>query len=197
MRLSRKLPVSSLLGLRLVARRPRRAVLSAASIAVTVMGLVAALSIHAAVDNKLAHFSSSGGLVNPDIPRAEQVLTAITISLVTLAALTAIFTAWATVIDARRASAVTLALGATPQQVRTGLAMTQVIPALPGAIIGLPLGLGLFKVVSRQGLNGLPPVLWLVAAVLGTVFVVAALTSVPARMGLRQPVAQMLQTEMA
>ena len=38
----------------------------------------------------------NGGLVNPDIPRAEQVLTVITILLVTLAALTAIFTALAT-----------------------------------------------------------------------------------------------------
>jgi putative ABC transport system permease protein len=197
MRLSRKLPVPALLGLRLVARRPRRAVLSAASIAVTVMGLVAALSIHAAVDNKLAHISGSGGLVNPDIPRAEQVLTAITISLVTLAVLTAIFTAWSTVIDARRASAVTLALGATPRHVRGGLAMTQVIPALPGAILGLPLGLGLFKVVSRHGLNGFPPVLWLIAAVFGTVVVVAGLTTVPARIGLQRPAAEMLQTETA
>ena len=195
MRLSTKLPVPALFGLRLVARRPRRAALSAASIAVAVMGLVAALAIHAAVDKKFAHFASSGGLVNPDVPRAEEVLTAITISLVTLAALTAIFTAWSTVLDARRASAVTLALGATPLQVRGGLAMTQVIPALPGAILGLPLGLGLFKVVSRQGLNGLPPVLWLVAAVFGTVLIVAALTSVPARIGLQRPVAQMLQTE--
>ena len=148
-RLSRKLPVPALFGLRLVARRPRRAILSAASIAVTVMGLVAALAIHAGVDNKLSHFGSSGGLVNPDIPRAEQVLTAITISLVILAALTAIFAAMATVLDARRASAVTLALGATPQQVRAGLAMTQVIPALPGAILGLPLGIGLFKVAAH------------------------------------------------
>jgi putative ABC transport system permease protein len=197
MRLSRKLPVPALLGLRLVARRPRRAVLSAASIAVTVMGLVAALSIHAAVDNKLAHFSGSGGLVNPDIPRAEQVLTAITISLVTLAVLIAIFTAWSTVLDARRTSAVTLALGATPQQVRGGLAMTQVIPALPGAILGLPLGIGLFKVVSRNGLNGFPPLLWLIAAVFGTVVVVAGLTTVPARIGLQRPVAEMLQTETA
>ena len=193
-RLSRKLPVPALIGLRLVARRPRRAVLSAASIAVTVMGLVAALAIHAGVDKKLAHFGSSGGLVNPDIPRAEQVLTVLTILLVTLAALTAIFAVLATVLDARRASAVTLALGATPQQVRAGLAMTQVIPALPGAILGLPLGLGLFK-VAAHGLSGLPPVLWLVAAVLGTVVVVAALTSVPARIGLRRPVAEMLQTE--
>jgi ABC-type antimicrobial peptide transport system permease subunit len=194
MRLSRKLPLPALFGLRLVARRPRRAVLSAASIAVAVMGLVAALSIHAAVDKKFSHFASSGGLVNPDVPRAEQVLTAITISLVTLAALTAIFTAWATVLDARRASAVTLALGATPQQVRAGLGMTQVIPALPGAILGLPLGIGLFKVAGHH-LSGFPPVLWLVAAVLGTVFVVAALTSVPAWIGMRRPVAEMLQTE--
>jgi ABC-type antimicrobial peptide transport system permease subunit len=193
-RLSRKLPVPALLGLRLVARRPRRAILSAASIAVTVMGLVATLAIHAAVDNKLSRFGSSGGLVDPDIPRAEQVLTVLTIMLVTLAALTAIFAALATVLDARRASAVTLALGATPRQVRAGLAMTQVIPALPGAILGLPLGIGLFK-VSAHHLSGLPPVLWLVAAVLGTVFVVAALTSVPARISLRQPVAEMLQTE--
>jgi putative ABC transport system permease protein len=193
-RLSRKLPVPALFGLRLVARRPRRAILSAASIAVTVMGLVAALAIHAGVDKKLAHFSSSGGLVNPDIPRSEQVLTVLTIALVTLAALTAIFTALATVLDARRATAVTLALGATPQQVRAGLAMTQVIPALPGAILGLPLGLGLFK-VAAHGVNGLPPVLWLVAAVLGTVVVVAALTSVTARIGLRRPVAEMLQAE--
>jgi putative ABC transport system permease protein len=193
-RLSRKLPVPALLGLRLVARRPRRAIFSAASIAVAVMGLVAALAIHAAVDNKIAHFGRSGGLVNPDIPRAEQVLTAITISLVTLAALTAIFAATATVLDARRASAVTLALGATPQQVRAGLVMAQVIPALPGAILGLPLGIGLFKVAGHH-LTGLPPVLWLVAAVLGTVLVVAALTSVPARIGLRRPVAEMLQTE--
>jgi putative ABC transport system permease protein len=194
MRLSRKLPVPVLFGLRLVARRPRRAVLSAASIAVAVMGLVAALSIHAAVDEKFAHFSSSGGLVNPDVPRAEQVLTAITISLVILATLTAIFAAWATVLDARRASAVTLALGATPQQVRSGLAMTQVIPAVPGAVLGLPLGIGLFKVAGHH-LSGLPPVLLMVAAVLGTVFVVAALTSVPAWIGMRRPIAEMLQTE--
>jgi putative ABC transport system permease protein len=135
-----------------------------------------------------------GQAITLNVPRAEQVLTAITISLVTLAALTAIFAATATVLDARRASAVTLALGATPQQVRAGLVMAQVIPALPGAILGLPLGIGLFK-VAGHGLSGLPPVLWLVAAVLGTVLVVAALTSIPARIGLRRPVAEMLQTE--
>ena len=72
--------------------------------------------------------------------------------------------------------------------------MTQVIPAVPGAILGVPLGLALFKVAGHH-LSGLPPVLWLVAAVLGTVVVVAALTSVPARIGLRRPVAEMLHSE--
>jgi hypothetical protein len=38
-------------------------------------------------------------------------------------------------------------------------------------------------------------VLWLAAAVLGTVVVVAALTSLPARIGLRRPVAEMLHAE--
>jgi putative ABC transport system permease protein len=74
--------------------------------------------------------------------------------------------------------------------------MAQVIPALPGAILGLPLGIGLFK-AAAHGLTGLPPVPWLVAAVLGTVLVVAALTSIPARISLRRPVAEMLQTEAA
>ena len=195
-RLSRKLPVPALFGLRLIARRPRRAILSGASVAVTVMGLVAALALHAGVDRKLAHFGGSGGLVNPAISRAEEVLTVLTILLVTLAALTAVFTALSTVLDARRACAVTLALGATPRQVRAGLAMTQVIPAVPGAILGLPLGLVLYK-AAGHGVSGLPPALWLVAAVLGTVVVVAALTSVPAQIGLRRPVAEMLQTEAA
>jgi hypothetical protein len=40
-------------------------------------------------------------------------------------------------------------------------------------------------------------VLWLVATVLGTVLVVAALTIVPARIAIRRPVAEMLQTEAA
>jgi putative ABC transport system permease protein len=113
-----------------------------------------------------------------------------------LAALTAIFTALATVLDARRASAVTLALGATPRQVRTGLVVAQVIPALPGAILGVPLGLGLFKVAGR-GVSGLPPALALAGAVLATVLVVAVLTSVPARIGLRPPIAELLQADAA
>ena len=70
-------------------------------------------------------------------------LTVITIMLVVLAALNAIFTTWATVIDARRASALMRALGARVTQVGSGLVVAQVLAALPGAIVGVPLGVGL------------------------------------------------------
>jgi putative ABC transport system permease protein len=49
-RLSSRLPVPALFGLRLAARRPRRALLRAASIAVAVCGIVAVLAFHATVN---------------------------------------------------------------------------------------------------------------------------------------------------
>ena len=60
---SARLPVPLLLGLRLVARRPRRALLSAASIAVTATGIVAVLAFHATAGQQ--KFGGSSGLGNP------------------------------------------------------------------------------------------------------------------------------------
>jgi len=198
-RMSAGLPVPVLFGLRLVGRRPRRALLTAANIAVTVTGLVAVLSFHATVDSRLASAAATsltaGGLSDPVVVRDEQMLTVITILLVVLAALNAIFTTWATAIDARRASALMRALGARDTQVATGLVVAQVLAALPGAIAGVPLGIGLFAAVVKNG--SVPPVSWLAAAVLGALLVMAALTAVPARLGARQPVAEVLQAEAA
>ena len=117
--LSRRLPVPVLFGLRLAARRPRRALLSAASIAVTVAGIVAVLAFHATVNGELPG-GSSGGLANPVISRDEQMLAVITVMLVILAAVNAIFTAWAAVLDARHASALIRALGASPARSAPG-----------------------------------------------------------------------------
>ena len=58
-RLSAGLPVSALFGVRLVGRRPRRALLSAANIAVTVAGVVAVLCFHATVSSRLAPTGAS------------------------------------------------------------------------------------------------------------------------------------------
>jgi putative ABC transport system permease protein len=196
-RISSRLPVPALFGLRLVARRPRRSLLSAANITVTVTGIVTVIAFHAYADNKLsgAVAFTAGGLSNPVVNRDEQMLTIITIMLVTLAALNTLFTTWATVLDARHAAALMQALGARAGQVSSGLVVAQVLCALPGAILGIPLGIGLFKAAVHGG--SVPPVSWLGAAVLGTLAATAALTVVPARIGTRQPVAKVLQSETA
>ncbi|MBO0818516.1 MAG: ABC transporter permease, partial [Actinobacteria bacterium] len=136
------------------------------------------------------------GLANPQTARDSQVLAAITVALVVLAAINAIFITWATVLDARRPSALSRALGATPQQVTAGLSATQLLPALPGAILGIPLAIGLDAGVSSGQALPIPPAWQLLAVVLMTLLAVAALTALPARIGARRPAAEILQSEL-
>ena len=193
-KLSRRLPVPLLLGLRLVARRPRRAALGAASIAVTVTGLVAVIAFHTMAGEKRF---GSGGLSNPVAIRDEQMLLVLTVALVALAVLNAVFTAWAAALDARHSSALARALGATPRQVSGGLAAGQMLPALAGALLGIPLGIGLFKAVNGSGQAVVPSASWLVTVVLATLVGVALLTSIPARITARRPSAEVLAAETA
>jgi ABC-type lipoprotein release transport system permease subunit len=192
--ISTRLPVPLLLGLRVAARRPRRVVLSAASIAVTVTGIVAVLAARAQIhqDAELV------GGTDPNTVRANQVLLVITVTLVALAAVNAVFVTWATALDAKHASALARALGATPQQVSAGLSVAQVFPALVGAVLGIAGGLGLFAATGGggDGVTG-PPLGQLLAVVPVTMLVVGALTTIPARLGARRPTAQTLQAELA
>jgi len=191
-RVSRRLPTPLLLGLRVIARRPRRAVLTAASVAVTVTGLVAVLTFHATAAARLNPVSS--GVGDPVVERDEQMLVVLTVVLVALAVLNAIVTAWATVLETRRSSALTRAIGASPRQVTSGLVAAQLLPAVPGALLGIPLGIGLFAIANGGGAQSMfiPPAWWLAAGLLGTMIAVAALTAIPARMGARQPIAPVL-----
>ena len=187
---SARLPVPLLLGLRVAARRPRRVVLAVVSMAITVCGIVAALAAQA----DPALIEDRGSTIKGE--GLDQVLLVITITLVALAAINAIFITWATALDAKHASALARALGATPQQVSTGLSAAQVLPALAGAALGIPGGLALFNAVSSDQTANLP--LWqLLAVVPVTVLVTAALTTIPARLGARRPAAETLQAELA
>ena len=192
--ISARLPVPLLLALRLAGRRPRRVLLSVFSVAVTVSGIVAVLIVHAHNDLR---FGAASPLADPRIVRLNQVMMVFTVALVALAAVNALLITWAMVVDARRSSAVARALGATPGQVSAGLSGAQVLPALIGALLGIPGGFGLIEVVRGNGgsLITSPPIWWLAAVVIGTAVVVAVLTAVPARMGARRSVAVVLQTE--
>jgi len=194
-RLSRRLPVSLLLGMRLVARRPRRAALSAASIAITVTGIVAVLAFHASADLTLHGGSSRIG--DPILQRDEQMLAVLTIVLIALSVLNAICASWATVLDTKRPAALARALGASPRQVTAGLAAAQVIPAVPGAIVGVPLGIALFAVASHTGRVTVPAAAWIAAAVVATLIAVGVLAAIPACIGARRAVTEVLQAETA
>ena len=190
---TRRLPAPLLIGLRLAGRGPRRLVLSLVSTAVTATGIVAVLAFHAMVDQHLT--AASSRLANPVAIRDGQVLDVVTVALVALAALNAVVTAWATVLETRHSAALTRALGATPGQVSAGLSAAQLIAAVPGALLGIPAGLLLYKLVNGSGQLVTPPAWWLAATASAIVAAVLVLTAIPARAGARAPAAGILQAE--
>ena len=192
--ISSRLPVPLLLGLRFAARRPRRMVLSVATIAITATGIVAVLMVHARSDQSLG---AGSGLDNPQNDRLNQVLLVISVALLVRAAVNAILITWATMLDARHSSALARALGATPQQVTIGLSSAQVLPALIGALLGIPGGIGLVAAVGHGETLTIPPSWWLIVTVLAITAGVAAITMVPAWLGTRHPAAEILQSELA
>ena len=193
--LSTALPVPLLLALRLVARRTRRTVLTAASLMIAVTMVVAALSVQRQLqthqDHTTAGFLSSSAIYQS----ANHVLIVLSIALIVLAGISATFTAWATVIDTQVATALARALGATPRQISMGTTAAQLIPGFVAACLGIPAGLLLYQLSGGNLHNTTPPLWWLLAIIPGALIVVAALTAVPARIGARRPVAQVLRAE--
>jgi ABC-type antimicrobial peptide transport system permease subunit len=145
----------------------------------------------------LGHNAVLAGPPDPMRGRINAVLLAMTIVTAILAAASAVFTTWATVLDSRHFSAVVRSLGATPGQTVAGLSATQLLPALAGALLGIPAGTELYAAVQGAGPRGTPPAWWLLATVLGMVLAAAALTAVPTRAGTRRPTAEILQAEAA
>ena len=191
-RLSAHLPAPLLVGARLAARRPRRLVLATTGTAITASGIMAVMVVHAT--------NAANSLLTPNDPRnlrLDQVTTVLSVMLIILAALNAVFIAWATILDTRHASALARALGATPGQITAGISLAQLFPALTGALLGIPGGIGIYDAVKNAGSPVIPAAGWVAVMVLGTVLAVAILTAIPARIGARQPVAEVLQAEMA
>lgn len=186
--LSTRLPVPLLLALRVAARRPRRVVLGVVSIAVTVSGIYVLLVLNAFLGDQ----PGTGAYTEAQVAVLRHVLLVWTVILLSLAAVNAIVITWATVLDNRHVSALARALGATPQEVTAALATAQVLPALLGAVLGVFPGgwallAGINTITGGDSDKATLPAPWqLIALVLATVLVVAALTSVPAHLGGRR-----------
>lgn len=65
---------------------------------------------------------------------------------------------------------------------------------MPGALVGVPVGIGLYLAVGRHS-SGVPSAPGIAIVVGVTIAAVAGLTALPARFGARQPVAAVLQAE--
>jgi putative ABC transport system permease protein len=90
--------------------------------------------------------------------------------------------------------AIARTLGATPGQVTAGLSVAQLLPTLPGALAGIPMGIILCLPFSDA--NVIWPHAWLLlTAALAALPATAALTAVPARIAARKSVAQTLSAE--
>ena len=186
---SARLPVPLLLALRQLSRRPRRALLNTISIALTVTGIVAILASHAHIP--IANLTIS----NLKLDRFNELTAIITVMLVILAAVNTTFIGWATAADGRFSSALERALGATAGQVTAGLSMAALLPALPGAIIGIPLGIGVYHLLASGTPLTVPPAWQLAGVLLATLLAVTVLTAIPSRLSARRSPAQVLQTE--
>ncbi len=192
--LSTRLPVPLLLGLRLAVRRPRRAILAALSIAITVTTVVAVVMVYS--HQELMSVAGYSSIDNPRTDRINHGLLLVTVILLVLAAINALFITWSTAIDARQPLTIARALGATPRQIILGLSAAQIFPALPGAIIGIPAGIALVAALSHGDTTTVPAIS-IAAVFVGTLLAVAALSSIPASISAQQPVAEILQAEIA
>ena len=187
------LPTPLLLGLRLASRRLWRSVLSAIGIAITVSAIVAALAArsHSAAE--------SHGLPDPQTARLDKVLLVVSVMLVLLAVVNAVVITWAATLDARRPLAVARAVGASPEEVGAAMSAAQLIPALAGALIGIPGGIGLYTLAKKGASTAtiIPPAWALAVVVLASVAVVMALVAVLVSLEVRRPVADALRLEEA
>jgi putative ABC transport system permease protein len=195
--ISARLPVPLLFAVRLIARRIRRSVLTVISLTIAVMMAVAALTLQHQVAVRDQQRGAPAALIGAGSigDRVTHLVFLLSAILIVLAAINAIVTTWATVIDAQRPTALARALGATPRQISTGLTAAQLLPGLVAACLGIPAGLALYHLAGGHLQQASPPLLSLLAVIPATLIAVAVLTALPARIGARRPVAEVLRAD--
>jgi putative ABC transport system permease protein len=193
--LSARLPTPALLGVRLAARRPGRALLSALGMGVSVGMVFVALAMEQGIAGDAARQDAGSFGVAIAYDKLRLVVYVFTVALIALAAINALLIAWATTLDTATSSALARALGATPRQVGAAVALAQSIPAVIAAVIGVPFGLAIYLAALAAGGDDATsaPGAFLVIAVPAILLLTIALTLVPTRLAARQPVVEALR----
>ncbi|GAB1820072.1 ABC transporter permease [Herbidospora sp. RD11066] len=193
-RVAALLPTSLLLGLRLVARRPGRALLHACGTAATCVGITVMLLVYAQPEQGW----DFGGVVMTDLQddKARELLVGVTLALIALSVMNTVTMVWTTAKESRATMAIARTLGATPGQITAGLSFAQLLPTLPGALAGIPFGLFLQWLFGPDEPFALS-LGWLLLIPIPIMLVTAGLTALPARLSARRSVAETLNAETA
>jgi putative ABC transport system permease protein len=131
---------------------------------------------------------------NPNTTNTDAILLVTTVVLALLAIVNALVITWATSVDSRKPLGVARALGATTEQLSGGLSTALLIPAVPGAIAGIPLGLLFVTAVSHGSRATTPSALWLAATCLGVIAALGVLSTIPAHIEARRTVVVVLDS---
>ena len=188
------MPLTIGLGLKDLLARGRRALLLAAAIALSGAVVVIALSVNASLDAQPAGKTSD---VPDELPLLIYTLDA-TLLLITATTLVAV--ALLSVRERIRDYGVLKAIGLTPRQITSTLVSAHAALAVVASLFAIPLGIGLYLALyglasgSTEGAVVAP--WWSLALIpVGTVLVVVAATSLPARLATRIRTADALRYE--
>jgi ABC-type lipoprotein release transport system permease subunit len=188
------LPVPLSLGLKDLLARRHRALRLGGAIAVTGAAIVFALSMEASLDAQAA------GEVS-DVPDELPVLVySLDVVLLVITATTLVAIALLSVRERVRDYGVLKTVGVTPGQIASSLVSAHAALALIAAVLSIPAGIGLYMAVyaiagGESEDRVIAPWWWLALVPLGILLMVAAATSLPARLATRIPSADALRYE--
>jgi putative ABC transport system permease protein len=182
-------PLAAVLGLRSAWRRPSRLLTNAAGLTLAVAMIVVGAGLRASMARVAASRSTraepgealSAGGVGDLYHQVRAIVVGTAVLLLVLAAVNALIVASFAARDSARNHATLRAVGATPRQTVAMLVVSQLGACLLAVALGLPLGLGLWRLMDG---GDLPPVdvpattLLAIAAAVPVAF--AALVSLPA-----------------
>jgi putative ABC transport system permease protein len=188
------LPVPLALGLNDLLARRHRALRLGGAIALTGAAIVFALSMTATLDAQPAGEAS-------DVPDALPLLVyTLDAVLLVITATTLVAIALLSVRERVRDLGVLKTIGLTPGQIASSLVGGHAALALIAALLSIPAGIGLYRAVyAIAGGSSADLVIarwwWLALVPIGSLLVVAAATSLPARLATRIPAAEALHYE--
>jgi putative ABC transport system permease protein len=188
------LPLPLALGLKDLLAGRHRAIRLAGAVAISGAAIVFALSMQASLDARTAGEVSD---VSDELPVLVYTLDAV---LLLITATTLVAVALLSVRERVRDYGVLKTIGLTPRQIASSLVSAHAAMALLAALLSIPVGIGLYVVV--YGIAGgsaedrvIAPWWWLALVPIGTVLMVVAATSLPARLATRIPTADALRYE--